>query len=60
MGPVLTLQIEPRFAALRDQFLTRERESRAYHWGVFVLSAFLVEIPFTLAGGFVYCCCGTT
>ncbi|KAL7622416.1 hypothetical protein AAE478_007921 [Parahypoxylon ruwenzoriense] len=53
-GPVLTLQIEPRFIILRDQFLAREKESRVYHWGVFVVSAFLVEIPFTLVGGFIY------
>ncbi|KAI0844484.1 ATP-binding cassette transporter [Daldinia vernicosa] len=53
-GPVLTLQIEPRFIAFRDQFLAREKESRVYHWSVFVLSAFIVEIPFTLIGGFVY------
>jgi ABC-type multidrug transport system permease subunit len=53
-GPVLSLQIEPRFVALRDQFLSRERESRVYHWGVFVISAQVVEIPFTLLGGMIY------
>jgi ABC-type multidrug transport system ATPase subunit/ABC-type multidrug transport system permease subunit len=53
-GPVLTLQIEPRFILLRDQFLAREKESRAYHWSVFALSAFLVELPFTLAGALIY------
>ncbi|KAI1406215.1 ATP-binding cassette transporter [Hypoxylon fuscum] len=53
-GPVLTLQIEPRFIVLRDQFLAREKESRVYHWSVFTLSAFLVEIPFSVMGGFVY------
>jgi ATP-binding cassette, subfamily G (WHITE), member 2, SNQ2 len=53
-GPVLTLQIEPRFIAFRDQFLAREKESRVYHWSVFVLSAFLVEIPFALMGGLIY------
>ncbi|KAI0124768.1 ATP-binding cassette transporter [Xylariales sp. AK1849] len=53
-GPVLTLQIEPRFIILRDQFLAREKESRVYHWAVFVLSAIVVELPFTLVGGFVY------
>ncbi|KAI1654783.1 P-loop containing nucleoside triphosphate hydrolase protein [Daldinia decipiens] len=52
--PVLTLQIEPRFIAFRDQFLAREKESRVYHWSVFVLSAFIVEIPFTLIVGLVY------
>ncbi|KAI0377720.1 ATP-binding cassette transporter [Hypomontagnella monticulosa] len=51
---VLTLQIEPRFIILRDQFLAREKESRVYHWTVFVSSTFLVEIPFTLVGGFLY------
>ncbi|KAI1407230.1 ATP-binding cassette transporter [Hypoxylon sp. FL1857] len=53
-GPVLTLQVEPRFITLRDQFLAREKESRVYHWTVFILSAILIEIPFTLVGGFVY------
>ncbi|KAI0449071.1 ATP-binding cassette transporter [Xylaria acuta] len=53
-GPVLTLQIEPRFILLRDQFLAREKESRVYHWSVFTLSAFIVEIPFTLIGALIY------
>ncbi|KAF3055225.1 Brefeldin A resistance protein [Daldinia childiae] len=53
-GPILTLQIEPRFITFRDQFLAREKESCVYHWSVFVLSAFIVEIPFSLIGGFVY------
>ncbi|GKZ32055.1 hypothetical protein AbraIFM66950_001164 [Aspergillus brasiliensis] len=53
-GPVLSLQIEPRFIILRDQFLARENESRVYHWSVFTISALLVEIPFTLLGGLVY------
>ncbi|KAI1421487.1 ATP-binding cassette transporter [Xylaria sp. FL1777] len=53
-GPVLTLQIEPRFILLRDQFLAREKESRVYHWSIFTLSAFIVEIPFTLVGAFIY------
>ncbi|KAI1387801.1 ATP-binding cassette transporter [Hypoxylon trugodes] len=53
-GPVLTLQIEPRFITFRDQFLAREKESRVYHWSVFVVSAFLVEIPFTMVGGLLY------
>lgn len=53
-GPVLSLQIEPRFIILRDQFLARENESRVYHWSVFTISALLVEIPFTLLGGLIY------
>ncbi|KAI1111027.1 ATP-binding cassette transporter [Nemania sp. NC0429] len=53
-GPVLTLQIEPRFILLRDQFLAREKESNVYHWSVFALSAFFVEIPFTLLGALIY------
>ncbi|RAH54522.1 ATP-binding cassette transporter [Aspergillus piperis CBS 112811] len=53
-GPVLSLQIEPRFILLRDQFLARENESCVYHWSVFTISALLVEIPFTLLGGLVY------
>ncbi|KAI1097418.1 ATP-binding cassette transporter [Jackrogersella minutella] len=53
-GPVLTIQIEPRFIVFRDQCLARENESHVYHWSVFVLSAFLVEIPFALVGGLLY------
>jgi ABC-type multidrug transport system ATPase subunit/ABC-type multidrug transport system permease subunit len=53
-GPVLTLQIEPRFIALRDQFLAREKDAGIYHWSIFVLSASIVEIPFTLVGGLLY------
>ncbi|KAB8201223.1 P-loop containing nucleoside triphosphate hydrolase protein [Aspergillus parasiticus] len=53
-GPVLSLQIEPRFILLRDQFLARENESRVYHWSIFTISALLVEIPFTLLGGLIY------
>ncbi|KAJ5629998.1 ATP-binding cassette transporter [Penicillium herquei] len=53
-GPVLSLQIEPRFIILRDQFLARENESRVYHWSVFTISALLVEIPYTLLGGLIY------
>ncbi|KAJ5758752.1 hypothetical protein N7520_005908 [Penicillium odoratum] len=53
-GPVLSLQIEPRFIILRDQFLARENESHVYHWSVFTISALLVEIPFTLLGGLIY------
>jgi ABC-type multidrug transport system permease subunit len=53
-GPVLSLQIEPRFIILRDQFLARENESRVYHWSVFVIGALVVEIPFTLLGGLIY------
>ncbi|KAI8957433.1 ATP-binding cassette transporter [Daldinia sp. FL1419] len=53
-GPVLALQIEPRFITLRDQFLAREKESHVYHWSVFFLSAVVVEIPFTLIGGLIY------
>ncbi|KAE8373888.1 hypothetical protein BDV26DRAFT_300713 [Aspergillus bertholletiae] len=53
-GPVLSLQIEPRFILLREQFLARENESRVYHWSIFTISALLVEIPFTLLGGLIY------
>ncbi|KAJ5697282.1 ATP-binding cassette transporter [Penicillium malachiteum] len=53
-GPVLSLQIEPRFIILRDQFLARENKSRVYHWSIFTISALLVEIPYTLLGGLIY------
>ncbi|KAL4871026.1 ABC-2 type transporter-domain-containing protein [Aspergillus spectabilis] len=50
-GPVLSLQIKPRFIILRDQFLARENESHVYYWAIFTISAIVVEIPFTLLGG---------
>jgi len=53
-GPVLSLSVEPRFIILRDQFLAREKDNRAYSWVAFVMSAILVELPFTLLGGLIY------
>ena len=54
VGPPLGLQVQPRFVALRDIFVLRERESLTYHWLAFVLSAFLAELPFTFFSALVY------
>ncbi|KAL3480366.1 P-loop containing nucleoside triphosphate hydrolase protein [Aspergillus californicus] len=54
VGPPLGLQVQPRFVALRDVFVHRERESLTYHWLAFVLSAFIVELPYTFMSSLVY------
>ncbi|KAF3401974.1 Brefeldin A resistance protein [Penicillium rolfsii] len=48
------LQVQPRFVTLRDIFVHRERESLTYHWLAFVLSAFIVELPFTFLSSLIY------
>ncbi|EED18472.1 ATP-binding cassette transporter, putative [Talaromyces stipitatus ATCC 10500] len=60
VGPPLGLQVQPRFVTLREIFLLqeiflhRERESLTYNWLTFVLSAFIVELPFTFITSLVY------
>ncbi|KAJ5972447.1 CDR ABC transporter [Penicillium vulpinum] len=54
VGPPLGLQVQPRFVTLRDIFVHRERESLTYHWMAFVLSAFIVELPFTFFSSLIY------
>ncbi|KAL2695855.1 hypothetical protein AAEP93_003155 [Penicillium crustosum] len=54
VGPPLGLQVQPRFVTLRDIFVHRERESLTYHWMAFVLSSFIVELPFTFLSSLVY------
>lgn len=54
VGPPLGLQVQPRFVTLRDIFVHRERESLTYHWLAFVLSTFIVELPFTFLSSLVY------
>ncbi|KAJ5753797.1 CDR ABC transporter [Penicillium nucicola] len=54
VGPPLGLQVQPRFVTLRDIFVLRERESLTYHWMAWVLSAFIVELPFTFLSALIY------
>lgn len=54
MGPPLGLALESRFAAFRDIFIYREKASRSYSWLVFVMSAIIIELPFTLVTAIVY------
>jgi ABC-type multidrug transport system permease subunit len=54
VGPPLGLQVQPRFVTLRDIFVLRERESLTYHWLAWVLSAFIVELPFTFLSALIY------
>jgi ABC-type multidrug transport system ATPase subunit len=54
VGPPLGLQVQPRFVTLREIFTHRERESLTYHWITFVVSTFIVELPFTFITSMVY------
>lgn len=54
VGPPLGLQVQPRFVTLREIFMHRERESLTYHWITFVVSIFIVELPFTFLTSLVY------
>ena len=53
-APPQMIQLEPRFAALRTIFMTREKSNNTYHWSVFVISAIVVEIPYALFSALVY------
>ena len=54
VGPPLGLQVEPRFVALRDIFIHRERASLTYHWSIFVLAAIIIELPYAFITSLVY------
>lgn len=54
VGPPLGLQVEPRFVALRDIFIHREKASLTYHWLVFVLAAIIIELPYAVFTSFIY------
>lgn len=54
VGPPLGLQVQPRFLTLRNIFEHRERESMAYHWLAFSISAILVELPYAFVTSLVY------
>ena len=54
VGPPLGLQVEPRFVALRDIFIHREKASLTYKWLVFVISAILIELPYAVVTSLVY------
>lgn len=54
IGPPLGLQAEPRFIALRDIFLLREKASQTYSWLGFVIPAIIIELPYALATSLAY------
>ena len=54
VGPTLGLQVEPRFTALRDIFIHREKASLTYQWPVFVLAAIIIELPYAFIASLVY------
>nr|WQM87383.1 ABC transporter [Xylaria grammica] len=54
VGPPLGLQIQPRFVALRDIFILREKASLTYSWLCFVVPAILIELPYAFITSLVY------
>ncbi|EKG22387.1 ABC transporter-like protein [Macrophomina phaseolina MS6] len=42
---VVVVQLQPRLIAFRELYDVRERHSKMYHWTVFVLASFVVEVP---------------
>jgi ABC-type multidrug transport system permease subunit len=54
VGPPLGLQIQPRFVALRDIFILREKASLTYNWLCFVVPAILIELPYAFITSLVY------
>lgn len=54
VGPPIGLQLMPRFVALRDMFLLREKASLTYNWLCFVIPAILIELPYGLVTSLAY------
>ncbi|KAI1812305.1 ABC transporter [Poronia punctata] len=54
VGPPVGLQIQPRFVALRDIFILREKASLTYSWVCFVVPAILIELPYAFITSLVY------
>ncbi|KAK7756965.1 hypothetical protein SLS62_000981 [Diatrype stigma] len=54
VGPPIGLQLMPRFVALRDMFLLREKASLTYSWLCFVVPAILIELPYGLVTSLAY------
>ncbi|KAI0003557.1 ABC transporter PeaB1 [Xylariaceae sp. FL0662B] len=48
VGPPIGLQMMPRFVALRDIFLLREKSSLTYSWLCFVVPAIIIELPYAV------------
>lgn len=57
IAPPLIQQLQPRFLGFRNLFSARENASRIYNWVAFVVSAFIVEVPWSLLFGTIYFCC---
>ncbi|GME58261.1 ABC transporter-like protein [Neofusicoccum parvum] len=45
---VVVVQLQPRLIAYRELYDVRERHSKMYHWTVFVVASFIVELPFNI------------
>ena len=54
VGPPLGLQTIPRFVALRDIFMLREKSSLLYNWICFVVPSILIELPYAFVTSTVY------
>ena len=57
ISPPLIQQLQPRFLGFRNIFSVRENPSKIYHWTVFVVATFIVEIPWSLLFGTLYYFC---
>ena len=57
ISPPLIQQLQPRFLNFRNIFSIRENPSKIYSWPVFVVAAFIVEIPWSLLFGTLYYFC---
>ena len=57
IAPPLIQQLQPRFINLRSIFAARERASRLYKWAALVVSAFVVEVPWSLLFGTIFYFC---
>ncbi|TGZ84441.1 hypothetical protein EX30DRAFT_131 [Ascodesmis nigricans] len=53
-APPLIQQLQPRFIALRDLYLSREKASKTYSLSNLTLAAILTEIPYRLLAGTIY------
>ncbi|KAF9637466.1 ABC transporter-like protein [Lasiodiplodia theobromae] len=45
---VVVVQLQPRLIAYREIYDVRERHSHMYHWSIFVVASFIVELPFNI------------
>ncbi|KAK4695338.1 ATP-binding cassette, subfamily G (WHITE), member 2, PDR, partial [Lecanoromycetidae sp. Uapishka_2] len=57
ISPPLIQQLQPKYLAFRQIFMSRESRSKIYSWFAFTCGAVLVEIPYSLLAGTIYFMC---